>query len=167
MTRSILHAFATLHSTPRTCLRYPSRTTWSGACIGREITRRIYRYFNCSAECYILSLIYIDRLIHSDSFIMNGFSAYRVVLTSSGRIGGVTPRLMLSAKFFDDVYFTNAYYAEIGGIPVTELNSLEVDFLCRIHFSLSVSPQEYQRYYNDLSGHCRSCLNCCTGWSGR
>ena len=116
----------------------------------KDYMERIYRYFNCSAECYILSLIYIDRLIHSDSFIMNGFSAYRVVLTS----------LMLSAKFFDDVYFTNAYYAEIGGIPVTELNSLEVDFLCRIHFSLSVSPQEYQRYYNDLSGHCRSCLNC-------
>lgn len=75
--------------------------------------------------------------------------------------GLVTSRLMLAAKFFDDIYYTNAYYAEIGGIAVSELNSLEVDFLCRIHFSLHVSPQEYQRYYTNMNTHCRGCMNCC------
>lgn len=46
------------------------------------ITCRIYKYFNCSSECYLLSLIYIDRLIRLDSFVINGYSVYRVVLTS-------------------------------------------------------------------------------------
>ena len=113
----------------------------------------------------MLSLIYIDRLIRDDSFIINGFSAYRVILTSYSHPLRVMSSLMLAAKFFDDVYYTNAYYAEIGGIAVSELNSLEVDFLCRIHFSLSVSPQEYQRYYTNMSTHCRGCMNCCECFS--
>lgn len=44
--------------------------------------RRIYRYFNCSGECYVLSLIYIDRLIKMDSFVINSHSVYRVIITS-------------------------------------------------------------------------------------
>ena len=59
---------------------YMERSAWFCG-----LTRRIYRYFNCSAECYVLSLIYIDRLIRDDSFIINGFSAYRVILTSYSR----------------------------------------------------------------------------------
>ena len=31
---------------------------------------------------------------------------------------------MLAAKYFDDVYFTNAFYADVGGISVDELNML-------------------------------------------
>ena len=54
---------------------------------------------------------------------------------------------MLAAKFFDDVYYTNAFYAEVGGISVEELNVLEVDFLCKIRFNLFVTPQEFQKYY--------------------
>ena len=57
---------------------------------------------------------------------------------------------MLAAKYFDDVYFTNAFYADVGGISVDELNMLEVDFLCRIRFNLYVTPQDYQHYYLSL-----------------
>lgn len=68
---------------------------------------------------------------------------------------------MLAAKFFDDVYFTNAFYADVGGITVDELNTLEVDFLCRIRFNLYVTPQDYQRYYLDICDHCSTlCRNC-------
>jgi hypothetical protein len=34
--------------------------------------------------------------------------------------------VMLAAKFFDDQYFNNAYYAKVGGVPCNEMNLLEV-----------------------------------------
>ena len=67
---------------------------------------------------------------------------------------------MLAAKFFDDVYYTNAFYAEVGGISVEELNVLEVDFLCKIRFNLFVTPQEFQKYYEEFREHCSLCSSC-------
>jgi hypothetical protein len=32
---------------------------------------------------------------------------------------------MLAAKFFDDFYYKNEYYAKVGGITIIEINILE------------------------------------------
>ena len=42
----------------------------------------------------------------------------------------------LASKFFDDVYYNNAYYARVGGISNSEVNSLEMEMLRMISFSL-------------------------------
>ena len=78
---------------------------------------------------------------------------------------------MLASKFFDDVYYNNAYYARVGGISNTEVrtnlflllsprawypleprsvrcvqvNSLEMEMLRMISFSLFVEPEAYER----------------------
>ena len=57
---------------------------------------------------------------------------------------------MLAAKFYDDTYLNNGTYARIGGICVEELNTLELEFLFFIDFSLVVSQKEYEKYYNAL-----------------
>lgn len=69
---------------------------------------------------------------------------------------------MLAAKFFDDRYCSNVFYAQIGGVTVDEINSLETEFLFYINFHLFVTPQEYQMYYNMLYLHAteRQCVNC-------
>lgn len=59
----------------------------------------------------------------------------------------------MAAKFFDDAYYNNAYYAKVGGVTVSELNSLEVEFLFRINFSLRVSPELYRKYHEELLSH--------------
>lgn len=69
--------------------------------------------------------------------------------------------MMVAAKYFDDVYYTNTFYAEVGGISVNEINSLEVDFLCRIGFNLFVSTEEFRQYYKDIADHCSNCFTCC------
>ena len=89
-----------------------------------------------------------------DSFVINSHSVYRVIITSYGSLFLCSCRLMLAAKYFDDVYYTNAFYADVGGINPDELNMLEVDFLCKICFNLYVTPQEYQKYYDNLKEHC-------------
>mmetsp|Transcript_15003 Transcript_15003/g.30901 ORF Transcript_15003/g.30901 Transcript_15003/m.30901 type:complete len:284 (-) Transcript_15003:465-1316(-) len=105
--------------------------------------QRIHKYASCSTECFILALIYIDRLIQRNNFLLTELNVHRVVITS----------IMLAAKFFDDQYFNNAYYAKVGGVPATEMNSLEVEFLFRINFSLHVTPELYNKYHSELVTH--------------
>jgi len=105
--------------------------------------QRIHKYASCSTECFILALIYIDRLIQRNNFLLSELNVHRVVITA----------IMLAAKFFDDQYFNNAYYAKVGGVPAHEMNSLEVEFLFRINFSLHVTPELYFKYHSELVTH--------------
>jgi hypothetical protein len=57
---------------------------------------------------------------------------------------------MLASKFFDDLYYNNAYYARVGGITNLEVNHLEMEMLRMMCFSLYVSPETYERYRSSL-----------------
>ena len=68
---------------------------------------------------------------------------------------------MEAAKFYDDCFFNNEFYARVGGVPVEELNALEMDFLFAIHFSLIVPQDAYQELHNEVFLHCSCiCENC-------
>eukprot|EP00565_Helicotheca_tamesis_P002858 CAMPEP_0185734084 /NCGR_PEP_ID=MMETSP1171-20130828/21364_1 /TAXON_ID=374046 /ORGANISM="Helicotheca tamensis, Strain CCMP826" /LENGTH=474 /DNA_ID=CAMNT_0028403977 /DNA_START=450 /DNA_END=1874 /DNA_ORIENTATION=+ len=108
-----------------------------------QYLERIHKYASCSTECFILALIYIDRLIQRNNFLLTELNVHRVVITA----------VLLAAKFFDDAYYNNAYYAKVGGVLVSEMNSLEVEFLFRINFSLKVSPELFQKYHAELVSH--------------
>jgi len=90
-----------------------------------------------------LALIYVDRLIQRSNFLLTDLNVHRVVITS----------VLLAAKFFDDAYYNNAYYAKVGGVLVSEMNGLEVDFLFRINFSLHVTPDVFDKYRAELLVH--------------
>ena len=101
---------------------------------------RIRKYAKCSDCCFVISLIYIDRMIESCNVVLTSLNIHRLLITS----------IMLSAKFLDDLFYNNAFYAKLGGVSVTELNALEIEFLQKIHFSLYVSPESYCKYLSEL-----------------
>eukprot|EP00934_Nitzschia_sp_Nitz4_P009317 Nitzschia sp. Nitz4//scaffold11_size288233//53058//54188//NITZ4_000743-RA/size288233-snap-gene-0.8-mRNA-1//1//CDS//3329533981//9307//frame0 len=105
-----------------------------------QYLERIHKFASCSNECFILALIYIDRLIQRNNFLLTDLNVHRVAITA----------ILLAAKFFDDAYYNNAYYAKVGGVLVAEMNGLEVDFLFRINFSLHVTPDEFDKYKAEL-----------------
>ena len=109
----------------------------------RDYLERINKYANCSPECLVLMLIYIDRLIQKNSLVLSSLNVHRIVITA----------VMIAAKFFDDQYFNNAYYAKVGGMPCAEVNSLELEFLFSIKFSLHVSTEVYGKYFEVLANH--------------
>lgn len=113
-----------------------------GICVEAYLDR-VHKYASCSNECFILALIYIDRLIERNNFLLTELNVHRVVITA----------ILLAAKFFDDAYYNNAYYAKVGGVLVSELNGLEVDFLFRINFSLHVLPDVFEKYKAELVAH--------------
>ena len=61
--------------------------------------------------------------------------------------------LMLAAKFFDDYFYNNAFYAKLGGVASIEMNSLELEFLQLLNFSLFVSPEVYFKYHAELRNY--------------
>jgi Cyclin. len=57
---------------------------------------------------------------------------------------------MIAAKFFDDHFYNNEYYAKVGGISNKEINSLEIEFLNYVNFSLYVDPILFFKYRQRL-----------------
>lgn len=118
-----------------------------------DYLERIHKYSSCSNECFVLSLIYIDRLIQFNNFALTSFNVHRVVITS----------IMVAAKFFDDQYYNNAYYAKVGGVPCGELNSLEAEFLFGVNFGLHVTADEFYKYRTQLINHAATSPCACRG----
>jgi len=108
-----------------------------------QYLERIHKYASCSTECFVLALIHIDRLIQRNNFLLTELNVHRVVITA----------VLLAAKFFDDAYYNNAYYAKVGGVLVSEMNGLEVEFLFRINFSLHVRSDVFHKYQAELAAH--------------
>lgn len=102
---------------------------------------RIYKYANCSPGCFVVAYIYIDRLIHRHpEFTVTSLNVHRLLVTS----------LLVAAKFLDDAYFNNAYYAKVGGVTTSEMNRLELEFLFRLDFKLHVTPSLFGNYCTHL-----------------
>ena len=61
---------------------------------------------------------------------------------------------MLSQKFFDEICYKSEFYAEFSNLTINEVNRLEVDFLCKIHFSIAVFPSQFKVFYQSLVDLC-------------
>ena len=73
--------------------------------------QRIVRYVKCSGESIVVSLVYIDRLTENGSLVLSMRNAHRVLITC----------VLVAVKLCDDFYFSNAVFAKVGGVSVTEL----------------------------------------------
>lgn len=104
---------------------------------------RIQKYFRCTEECFVLCLVYIDRIVKLNPDIqISELTCHRLLLTSA----------TVAAKFHDDEYASNEYFARVGGIDNKELNILEADFLKLLQWKLCVSATEYEWYLEALCG---------------
>ncbi|KAK3002090.1 hypothetical protein RJ639_021792 [Escallonia herrerae] len=102
---------------------------------------RIFKYANCSPSCFVVAYVYLDRFTQRQpSLPIDSFNVHRLLITS----------VMVAAKFLDDMYYNNAYYARVGGISTTEMNFLEVDFLFGMSFHLNVTPNTFRTYCSYL-----------------
>ncbi|KAL9712397.1 cyclin-like protein interacting with PHO85 [Leucoagaricus gongylophorus] len=107
---------------------------------------RILKYCPTTNEVFLALLVYFDRMskLNADAtartFVIDSYNIHRLV------IAGVT----VASKFFSDVFYTNSRYAKVGGLPLSELNQLELHFLLLNDFRLVISSDEMQRYAEQL-----------------
>ncbi len=78
---------------------------------------------------------------------MNMLSMNRVYKASKAQVYHMlTIALLLGSKFLDDNTFQNRSWAEVTGLSVTELNSLEMEWLSAIGWKLHCDPAEDQGF---------------------
>ena len=57
---------------------------------------------------------------------------------------------MLAIKYNEDDYYSNQYYARVGGVSLNELNELEYNLLILLEFDIFVDDDVYTKYENQL-----------------
>lgn len=100
----------------------------------------IRKKLQCSRECFILALVYIDRVVEDSAEIVNNVTVHRLLLTS----------ILIASKVLDDKGEDNAAYARVGGLTTQELNQLEALFLKCLKWRLFVKPQDHE-WYRELA----------------
>ena len=98
--------------------------------------QRIVKYTKLETSTLILMLIYIDRISESNSIQITKNNAHRLLLSSS----------IISIKVNEDEYFSNSFYAKVGGISLQEVNFLEKEFLKLIKYRLWIDQNLYDKY---------------------
>ncbi|KAJ4472045.1 cyclin PHO80-like protein, partial [Lentinula aciculospora] len=138
--RSLTTASRSALSTPSSTLTFHARNIPT---ISLEAyLLRILRYCPTTNEVFLSLLVYFDRMTKltleatGRSFVIDSYNIHRLV------IAGVT----VASKFFSDVFYTNSRYAKVGGLPLAELNQLELQFLLLNNFTLVIPKDEMQRY---------------------
>ncbi|BFZ63439.1 cyclin-like protein interacting with PHO85 [Saitoella coloradoensis] len=119
---------------------------------------RILKYCPTTNEVFLSLLVYFDRMSRRTNpqfyaggegvvqgeqqpvFAIDSYNVHRLI------IAGIT----VASKFFSDVFYTNSRYAKVGGLPLSELNHLELQFLILNDFRLMIPLEELQRYGDQL-----------------
>ncbi|CAI9288593.1 unnamed protein product [Lactuca saligna] len=138
--RSIIKNEALLEATQTKDVVTPFHGSRAPTLSIKEYIDRIFKYSSCSPSCFVVAQVYIDRFIHCGSVNLTSLSVHRLLITS----------VMLAAKFIDDAFYNNAYYAKVGGVTTAELNRLEMKFLFGLDFRLHVSVSTFGKYCSEL-----------------
>jgi hypothetical protein len=90
-------------------------------------------------------------------FVVDNFNIHRLT------IAGIT----CASKFFSDVFYTNSRYAKVGGLPLLELNHLELQFLVLNEFRLFITVETIEAYATMLvEFYARECVASRNGPAG-
>lgn len=94
---------------------------------------RLVKFNNFTQANLLLTIYYIDLLSHNFQpyFTLNSWTVHRFLLVAT----------MLAQKALEDFFYTNDHYAKVGGVALTELNCLELDFLSRVDWRVVPAKQ--------------------------
>mmetsp|Transcript_102246 Transcript_102246/g.181551 ORF Transcript_102246/g.181551 Transcript_102246/m.181551 type:complete len:100 (-) Transcript_102246:132-431(-) len=87
-----------------------------------------------------MALIYIDRIVRLGEVTVNSLTIHRLLAAAT----------VVSAKFLDDLFYSNEHYAKVCGLRLKELNSLERSFVSLLRWKLAVAPAGYNVYRSQV-----------------
>ena len=105
-----------------------------------EYINIIFKGTKMSLSTLIISIIYIDKFIELNGYILSLKNIHRILVASC----------FLSIKFNEDTISTK-YYSKIVGINDNDLNILELYFYIKLQFSLLIDYDCYKQYFDYFS----------------
>ena len=106
-----------------------------------DYLKRIQQYTKIEKNILILSLIYIDRICLQGKLFLTYYNIHRILFGA----------ILISIKYNEDEFYDNKYYAEIAGIGINELNSIEYNFINLCDYKLFVSDDLFNKYNSFLN----------------
>ena len=103
---------------------------------------RILKYSRPESGTVTLSLSFIDKLTKRQNILITNINIHRIILTS----------LVIAIKCNEDEYYSNSFYAKVGGITLKEFNILEYKYLCSLDFRLYIKEEVFLKYKKHLVG---------------
>ena len=99
---------------------------------------RLAKYSKIENNTLLLILIYIDKVCDINKIRLNYFNIHKMILAS----------MLIAIKYNEDDYYSNSFYAKVGGVTKSEIDVLEYEFLVLIDFNLYVSDDLFLKYYD-------------------
>ena len=106
----------------------------------KDYLLRLSQFTKMSESTIIIILIYIDRISNINNFRLTYKNIYKLILSAT----------VVAIKYNEDLFYSSAIYAKLGGLSVSELNFLEFQFLILIKFSLFIENDLFDKYKNNL-----------------
>jgi len=102
-----------------------------------DYAERMCKYGACSPGTLGLSLVYMDRFLReTEGYRVTGLNVHRLLLSC----------VLVATKQWDDTHYNNAFWAKVGGVANSEINSLERHLLAKLDFSLLVDKEQWDAY---------------------
>ena len=105
--------------------------------------KRFMKYSKPEPSTLIISLIYIDKICENSNLQLTMFNIHRLVFAC----------LIVAIKYNEDDYYSNEYYAKVGGITLKELNLLEYNILILLDFNVFIDDLVYESYENQIKDY--------------
>jgi hypothetical protein len=101
----------------------------------------MFKYMNSSVTTFVYALVLIDRIQEfHPHFLLHTKNVHRLLLAAN----------VVAAKYLDDFFYKNSFYANIGGVPLKVINELEAEFMALIGFNAHVTDDTFAAYLDRL-----------------
>ena len=110
-----------------------------------DYLQRLTTHATLSPPILLSMVYYIDRLCALyPAFNVSSLTIHRFLIASA----------TVASKGLSDSFWTNKTYARVGGISMTELALLELEFLFRVEWRIVPQPEVLVDYYQSLVERC-------------
>jgi len=110
-----------------------------------DYLQRLTTHATLSPPILLSMVYYIDRLCALyPAFTVSSLTIHRFLIASA----------TVASKGLSDSFWTNKTYARVGGISLTELALLELEFLFRVEWRIVPQPEVLVDYYQSLVERC-------------
>ena len=107
-----------------------------------QFYRNIFETAQCSVDCTIVSLMYLERFLTFSGLNLNSKNWRSVTMIS----------MLLASKVWDDLSMVNADFSVFLPYTLEQINSWERQFLSGLKYNVHVSASEYASRYFQMAG---------------